>query len=237
LNIVIFIQQIISIIAAIFDRNGVLLKYYPYRTSALSSFLMTIQIIIYLKKFGTQILLKEPIKNLGIKNCRFYRDISVTFAALTFFMIASCNNLYRNVSYSSNSPDNLKKQELYAFIKDTTNKGNTFLFYTKNDHDLAFIRNTERELFFVDKFIPTTNSKIYEWYTRAMEKRKALENADYLFTLKEKYDIDYVISLKPVAHNKLRLVFNNSSYFIYELQENNEQQWSFKELDGAVIFP
>lgn len=217
LNIILFTQQIIFVGVGMFDKTGAVLKYYPYRTNALSFLLILMQIARYVKCVEWQELWQKYRHIRIIKKCAMYLDGLAVVLVLTAFAIATADNISENMAYAADSPQNVAKEELYAFVARHTQEEDMLLFYTRRDHDLSFIRRTGRELFFVDKFIPTSNDDIYEWYQRYLKKQAALDDIDYLLTLKKECHLRYVICLQPVTHNNLQLVFQNSHYFVYKL--------------------
>jgi hypothetical protein len=216
LNIVIFTQQFVFLLVGLVDTNGDVLKYYPYRTSALSAFFMMLQLAIYFKRFGYAIISQKLQKQRKLAHWWRYRKIGVLTITSGFFLSAFVHNIGDNVEYVADSPAyNIEKGELYAFIREHTAQDAMFLFYAPEDYDLAFIRHTERELFSVWKFIPTTNRQIYEWYRRVQTKQHALNDFTQLTAIRDEYGLDYVVAFAPLDFNELEIVFENSRYFLY----------------------
>ena len=216
-NIIIFSQQFISMIIAIFDENGVFLKYYPFRTSVLSLFLMLLQITVYFKKYGNDIFFKKLISRIGYNNYKFYLNILFFLIIIPLLISKAHSNINRNILLSSSEKYGMKKRnELYSYIKDNTQKGDVFFLFAGKDDYLSFMRETEREQFSVFKFILTSNYKIYEWYIRVLEKQKVFEDINYIYKIKENYRIDYMVSKDPLP-DKFYLVWSNKTFYLYKL--------------------
>ncbi|MBN2519850.1 MAG: hypothetical protein JXB17_05040 [Bacteroidales bacterium] len=212
LNIILFSQQLFCLLLAAIDKKGVFLKYYPFRTSALSMLLVIIQLLYYFRIPNEKI----RILKLFTKNKYIFQITRLTLFIFAFavLIVNSINNLNKNLNYFSKD-NNKEKAGLYNYIKNNTDKYSVFFIYSKNEN-LSFIRSAERDVFSVGKFIPTQNHQIYMWYLRTIEQEKAVNNIEYLFKLKEKYRIDYVVSGKELPDN-FKLVYSNSLYFLYKI--------------------
>jgi hypothetical protein len=219
LNIIIFCQQFLSLFIAVFDKTGAFLKYYPYRTSSLSFFLMFIILGILLRerfsRQGCGADLQPPVNKFFCihSNAVAWLIILCIFAGLGI-------KLYKNIGDSSEllfpSSETSDRFSLYDWIKINTQPDAVFLDLNKNIRDdLDFIRRTERDSYSVFKFVPTTNRLIYDWYMRVLEKKKVQQNIAYVHELRQKYRIDYMVSKIPLSDNGLQLVFNNNYYFLY----------------------
>jgi len=224
LNVIIFCQQFLSLFIAIFDKTGGFLKYYPYRTGALSFFLMFLILGVISRR---SILRHAPAADQQSPGGKSRFSLSGAVACLMALCIVTGLGVkvHKNISESSEifspSPETSARLSLYGWIKDNTKPDAVFLDLNKDIRDgLDFIRRTERDSFSVFKFIPTTNRLIYDWYMRVLEKKKVQADIAYVHKLRERYRIDYVLSKQPLSDNGLKLVFNNDHYFLYSLAVN-----------------
>jgi hypothetical protein len=218
ISILLFAQQFISLSIAIFDKAGVFMKLYPYRTSALSFFLMLIILIIFFKNSNQQYPAFKHPQPVKIPQGNPKTAVLIIMLALTTLSLGY--KVFKNTKDSCEiifpSPERLGRISLYSWIKQNTLSDSVFLDLNKDVRDdLDFIRSTDRDSFSVYKFVPTTNKLIYEWYIRYLEKTRAENDLAYIKELKKKYRIDYVLSKTPLENQDFRLVYRNEWYFLY----------------------
>jgi len=190
MSVIIFSQQFAGLSIALFDHTGAFLKFYPYRTSSLSFFLMFIILGIFMRE---KLFCHDNVRNghacenihlLDLPNILAGFMILFTLCGLSF-------NLYKNMRDSSEvffpSPRTDARTSLYDWARECTPPDAVFLDLNMNARDdLDFIRRTERESFSVFKFIPTSNKLIYDWYTRVIEKKRAQTDVSYLHEIRKK---------------------------------------------------
>ncbi len=202
LNIIIFSMIFVSLIIGYFDKTGFFLKYYPFRISALSMLLIVFQFSLVVKSF--------------IKS-EFLPAIygSILIIAIPVFVFASALNIYIMAA-----PKDKFLNEMTAFVKKHTQPSEKFVFinYEKDIDHISFFRKAERERFVVYKFVPSGGNKLYEWYSRILEKEKIEQDTDYLFEVKEQHQLDYLVSPTPISHAGLQAVFENAAYHVYQIK-------------------
>lgn len=203
LNIIIFLMLFISLIIGLFDVNGGYLKYYPYRISALSMLFLVFQ-------FG--IVLKDYIKE---KHYSFLLVLMLVFA-LPFLFYGTTINVQQSLD-----PREEEINELASFAIENTDPKDVFIFLDiePDKAKFSFIRKSERDRFVVFKFVPSGGNKLYDWYVRILERKKVEKNIHYIFTLKDKYGLDYVVCKKIISHPDFRLVFKNEDYKVYKIED------------------
>jgi len=216
-----FGQQALFLIVAYFDTQGVVLKYYPFRSSALSFFTALLMLFLALRGKGERIV--ETIKSrLPIATAQ---PLILERAGSAFFLILLIGlgvnlskNLHASVTRYFPDPEESAKESLYTWIYDHTPPDAMFLNLNRRKRDdLDFVRRTGRDRFSVFKFVPTRNDMIYDWYQRVREKERVMNDPGYLFKLKERYSIDYVISRRALDEPGLRHVYGNDHYYLYAL--------------------
>jgi len=218
LALAIFCQQLLSIVAAMFDTGGVFLKFYPYRTSSLSLFLtLLILMLLYKEAAGGQRVPATSLGHSGAGRSGPSAVVTVMVAGLALGLASKvCVNAVDSYAVVFPSVRQTAKISLYQWIKTNTPPDAVILDLNDRPRDnLDFIRKTDRDSFSVYKFVPTTNRLIYEWYQRALEKDRVAKNISVLPEVKSKYKINYVLSTKPLTHENLRPVYQNEFYFLY----------------------
>ncbi len=207
LNIIILSQQLIFIIVAIFDRNGTLMKTYPFRSNSLSIFLFYIECILVIRyysanKLYASIRLKFAQWPYRYKKRLFSNTMNsiLLFASIPLFTLALIHMVRNANNYSVDADQDMV--HLMKYVKDNTPGSSVFLLLD-DDKPYSFIRRTERERFVVIKFTPTTSTSIYEWYKRALLKERLNKNIGLIDSLKTVYQINYLVSDSSFDHPSL----------------------------------
>jgi hypothetical protein len=220
LNVILFFQQFLSLFIALFDKTGGFLKYYPYRTSSISFFLMFIILGIFLRE---NFFLKSQDIDIhpSVKSPLLGRSYVITLLMLLCIFSGLGYKIYENTASSMEllfpSRETAARLSLYDWIKNNTPHDAVFMDLNRGMRDdLDFIRRTERDSFSVYKFLPTTNRLIYDWYMRHLEKQKVLDDITYISELRERYRIDYIVSKMPLHDKNLQAVYSNDFYFLYK---------------------
>jgi hypothetical protein len=224
LNIIIFSQQFVFIAIALFDKNGVLLKSYPFRTSALSAFLIIVEICLVVKRYGLKHIYKLLTGNIHLFSTKSWVQKRISFYVfmniilVTLFLprfILETKSTIQNFYIGEDKVDK-STLELYEYIKVNTSPSSVFLFMDKLN-PYSFTRRTDREQFVIGKFTPTYNKTIYEWYTRLMlieDMRKDISNIEELV---KNYKVDYLISDSLLTNNHLEMERQFGSKNLYRV--------------------
>ncbi len=220
-NIILFGQQLVSLVIALMDTNGIFLKFYPYRTSSLSFFLMLLLLMALARPFFSQ---QQPGLEAVLSTAKAAGGrVTVVAAAMLVCIAAGLGvNLYKNIRDSSRllfpTPEFSARMSLYTWIKHHTPPDAVFLnLNLRVREDLDFMRRTDRDRFSVFKFVPTSNQMIYDWYRRAQEKKKIKNDITYISELKKRYRIDFVVSRTPLNNPHLHLIYSNDYYYLYSV--------------------
>jgi hypothetical protein len=220
-NIVIFGQQLVSLLIALKDTAGGFLKFYPYRTSSLSLFLVSLLLMVLAKRS----FLWPPSRTEGVSPAEESAGGHATAVAAVMIICIAAGlsvNLYKNARDSHGllwpAPEASARMSLYGWIKNHTPPEAVFLNLNQRlRDDLDFMRRTDRDRFSVSKFVGSSNRMIYDWYRRVQEKDRVKGDIGYINELAKKYRIDFVVSKTPLNNPRLRLVYNNDYYFLYSL--------------------
>jgi hypothetical protein len=99
---------------------------------------------------------------------------------------------------------------------DDTPRDSRFMYLSKNANVLPLPRMSSRDFFVLEKFVPTEKkvalvNGIMPFYFRRKVKQdlKLLESTPF--------DIDYLITDVSVSQDFLELVYQNGTYFCYQL--------------------
>ena len=223
-NIVIFGQQLVSLLIALKDTAGGYLKFYPYRTSSLSLFLVSLLLMVLAKGSflrphprteGT-----APAEETAGGHSRVVAAVMIGCIAVGLGV-----NLYKNARDSYGllfpTPEESARMSLYGWIKNHTPPDAVFLNLNQREReDLDFVRRTDRDRFSVFKFVPTSNRMIYDWYRRVQEKDRVKGDIAVIEKLTKKYRIDFIVSKTPLDNPRLTLVYSNDYYFLYSVKPN-----------------
>ena len=192
---------LMAVLIALFDREGILLKYYPFRINTLTTFTLT----LLLSSFTFSIIKSKYLK---IVNQLIFL-ISIIFLLKLFKP-----NIKNAVSYFADDK-NFALEEMSNYIKKNTSKDAVVLSFLS---DLSLNRRMERDRFVVYKFIPAEMSEIPEWYERELFKRKMASNFEILGERKENYKIDYVLDRKKLNSELIELIRTNNDYYLYKVK-------------------
>lgn len=204
LSIIMLGQALFFVLVALFDKvflnksGGLFLKFYPFRTMSMALYIALLLLFSYLSNLKTR-------KSL-------YTQWGIAILSGLFFI----QSLARNAeAWTYKEPD---YEELISYIRTYTPDDAVFVFPDRIErYTVPFIRRTERESFVLFKFVPAGTEKLHEWYIR-MEHLEALYwNQRHILNMSRQYDIDYLIATKPFTVDSLRMVFQNSTFFMYEI--------------------
>jgi len=210
LNIAIFSFQLLFVIISFFDKNGALLKYYPFRSSALSLFLILIEFALYIKINHGFIGKTRWITISRLKSV----ILLVSFILVSFYTI---NSTLSAISYHKEYK-NRDVQVIAEFFKKNTDKEDVILSFVENDEMLPLLRKSERKLFVLFKFVPTTSELLYQWYTRNELSKQVKSNHDLIVDVCSQYQVNYVVSDDKINSRYYKELLSSQRYFVYEVQ-------------------
>ena len=190
----------IGVIIAIFDREGVLLKYYPFRIVTVSTLLFTLIMVKFLF---------DSIKGEIVPVVQ-YLVIFMAAVGLMRFIQPTLLGMYRHFKSDPYAAIN----DMSEFIKANTNKGDVILCF---GGELSLNRRTERDRFVVYKFIPAVLNDIPEWYERQRYKNELEKNFEKIIEKPDNYRIDYLLSTGKLESENLESVYSNGRYRLYKI--------------------
>jgi hypothetical protein len=202
-------SSLIFLGVAYFDKEGAIMKYYPFRLQVWGVFL------------GLPFLFLKVFDWLESKNW------GALILGLAFLSASvSLTKSFTDQFFSLNGRVPEEKQPVYRdlmhFIDDNIEqKGEVFLFYTPEKKvekfDFTnFSRLTRQERYASFKFVPTNSEKLRIWYDRLQNKRTWYTDPRQLEEATTKEEIDYVISTSNLSEIFGSPMFSNGEYYLYK---------------------
>jgi hypothetical protein len=222
LNLIIFTQQFFFMIVALFDKNGVLMKTYPFRTNSLSVFLILLELTLIIKYWSSWYLYPSVINSILKSQSLVKRKaaFSAVFNTLLLLImipvfIYETSDMFRNITSFHHDLDE-PMMGMIGYIKKNTPGSSVFIF-PDSDRPYSFIRRAERERFVVEKFTPTTSAAIYEWYKRAQMKERIKQDISLIDSVSRAYQIDYMVSDSLYTYPSLILEKEFGNHKLYRI--------------------
>ncbi|MFC4721203.1 hypothetical protein ACFO5O_02635 [Geojedonia litorea] len=191
---------LIAVVIAFFDKEGVLLKYYPFRILTISTFVVSLLFSIFI------------FSSLRSKYLQVWKTLIILISFICIVKLAKPNLKGLYVYFNQNPY--LALNAMGSYVKTHTKKDAVVLSFLS---DLSLNRRLERDRFVVYKFIPADMKAIPEWYERELYKRQLANNLELLKDRKPSYKIDYVLAKQPLKSNLLELVHREDTYYLYKL--------------------
>jgi hypothetical protein len=222
LNIIIFSQQVIFMVIAIADKQGTLMKTYPFRTNTLSVFVFLLELSLIGKFYlANKVYRQAALKYLAEKTHPIRKMIfsnGLNALLMICFIIGFTIETNRTICEFRHDPDlDPAMKTLIGYVRDNTPGSAVFLFLD-DDLPLSFIRRAEREQFVVIKFTPTRSTAIYEWYTRAMIKDKLQDNIELIDSVSTAYQVDYMVSDSAYQHPMLEVEKQFGDHYLFRIK-------------------
>jgi hypothetical protein len=201
--IILFLGFFISI----FDRNGIILKYYVFRIASISS-LLAFLLLSYYIVYELISYKKQETANV------FLLILIIPFILFKIVDLKDRFNAKSNYYYI---------QLLSDWAKNNTQKSDLFLFLDVSDSEtLVFPRHAKRSSFVIEKAIPAGGTKIEEWYRRINLKNQIIQNPNQYKELIKNEKIDFIITKKLNFEGKEEAtVYKNELYQIISTSKIN----------------
>ena len=222
LNLILFTQQVFFLIVAVFDRNGTILKVYPFRTSTLSSFFILIELALILKNHtfpwmaNRFALMRLKAKKSSFPESKRTWYLGMNSLFLLLFLVFFTSECVQTFSgQNCDLPETLPPMySMTQYIKTNTPEKAVFLLLD-NDYPLSFHRLANRERFVVRKFTPTRSENIYTWYIRQLWKEMLEKDIGLLDEFNKRFSVDYIISSEQLDHPLLSIEYSTNDYCLY----------------------
>lgn len=206
LNILFSGIALFFIFVGIWDRQGLLLVYQPFRQVGLFTFFIVFLLVC--------LLLKQDEK--------FVHSLKQIFLILTIALLAfsTVKMVDRNMFIAKGKLIGPDRSAAYEAANNLSDPGDVFVVLGYGgdwDPELAFERMTQRPRYCIYKFTPINECRVLEWYDRVKWKERMGWNIEELFNAKKTYDIDFVFSNKAYEDDRLNEVFAQRGFWIYKL--------------------
>ena len=193
---------ILLLVISLFDKEGVIAKFYPYRYTSLLLFLF---ITFYLSNINSTFT--DQQENLSL----------ISLVILCPFLLV---NLATNTAYEYKEvyiQDN-NKESLYEYIEANTKKNEIILIHPELEEKLFdFERELNRPTLVTFKYIPSSKEGLTEWYKRREFKaqifQKKVNENTYPFSYKIYPNDDIDKSIEG------QVIFKNPDYTLLEVPQ------------------
>jgi hypothetical protein len=222
LNIIIFSQQIVSMVIAIFDTHGVFVKTYPFRTNSLSFLIFLMELFLVLKIWLANTAYRKAVLQFWTDRTVALRKVLFSNTANGILLVISITVLFFESAETFKKLDitgddlDMPMVDLIRYSKENTPGSSVFLFLD-GDRPYSFIRRAERERFVVVKFTPTRSTTIYEWYNRALLKENLRKDIALIDSIKTAYQVDYLVTDSSYTHSSLVLEKQFGTHRLYKI--------------------
>jgi hypothetical protein len=214
MNLIIIALIVVFIPISYFDRNGFLMRFFPYRQASLALLFSLMLAAVYIREE----VVKAPENIVRLQRIAGWMVLAVV-------AFTAAGNGYKALHKETGAPEALEK-----YIIQNTQPGETILFfypeelmsYFPQKNYFSFSRRTGREVFFSCKFIPYGGLNTYEWYNRYLAMRNLEKDIHTLRDIARKYKLRYMVTDRVLDLPWLRKVFEENHYILYRIEEENQ---------------
>lgn len=219
---IIMLQNLLFLLVALFDKNGSVAKFYPWRGSTMAMiFFQIMTILVFRYSWGSSIYNFFKNKFHQVHKKPFYLAQMGLF--LLIVMISLGFKLSDRIETSKKEKPLIEEINLLSSkLKAASAPGDMFMFLGKETLiNFAIPRKSERDIYYSYSCIPSQSKSIYDWYIRGIEQGKVKGNIEYLYTggLDEK--IEFIVSDTELKTASLRQVYKSENYYLYKVLHEN----------------
>lgn len=194
---------LVGIIISAIDKNGILLKFYPFRIGSIAVLLLFITLTSLLKSF----ILTKKLELLSIVILLFAIPFGIRGSIETIDTLRNNSSDYYNTLLANWSNQNTHKDDVFMFVD------------TADDKCLTFERKSERSRYVIEKAIPAGGEKLYEWYRRVEFKKNNSNNLEAIKSEVKNIRIDYLVFNKaPLDKKWLKKAYSSKAYTVYQVE-------------------
>jgi hypothetical protein len=219
--VIILAQNLLFLVVALFDKNGFVAKFYPWRGSSLAMFffqMATLVMLRYIWMPKIYTFLKRKYQKLS--RSAFYVSqmafaLSITIISLTFTVNG------RIAKAAIIEPGWVEVDALSSNLKSVSEKGDMFMLLGEETlYNISIPRKSERDVYYFFRCIPSQTQSIYEWYVRGLEQDKVKEETGYLVKSGLDKKINFIVSDKDLNEPFLTEVYRSDFYRIYKVNHD-----------------
>lgn len=221
LLIIILSQNLLFLFVALFDKNGFIAKFYPWRGSTLAMLffqIATISMIRYHWFPSLYRFLKSRFSFIQRKN-----SYSVQMALFLIITLAALSlKISGRIELTQTNKPRWSELNLVADnLKAISKKGAVFMLLgDENYFNFTIPRKSERDIYYLWRIIPSQTPAIYDWYRRGLEQEKVKKDINYMVTSDLDKKVDFIVSNTDVTAGFLEEVYRSDNYRIYKVIHN-----------------
>ena len=213
---IIIIQILLFVPVAWLDKQGSIMKFYPFRESVIAMLLFQLILLTLFRDRWIPALYRRFGSHVGKK--RWY--LAHLSAIMTVFLITFGLKIVSRIeNFQHDRPEMNDLNQLADVLHKTSAPGDQFLFLCgEDDINTGLPRKAERDCYFYFKFIPTTPGGIYKWYLRYTWKNKLMEHPELIPEFEVKNAVPYIVTCKELNAGYLTLLTSNTYYRLYRYE-------------------
>jgi len=206
------IQQLLALSLAWLDREGTLLKTYPFRPMAIMHLIGWLLILHHAEH-------RWPWpRRIGKRWLRVGQFLLLLAVCLSIGMRLSTHTWPRLVQR-----DTQAYRALVAFAKNQT-PADAWFAGVERPLPISFMRNSRRNVLVLPKVIPSEKPRIVDWYQRMLARDSLLQQSEAALKVAQRYQIDYLVSPRPRTGWEAWLVFHHGSYWVYRRKGGSDEK-------------
>lgn len=216
--IIILSQNLLFLIVALFDTNGFIAKFYPWRGSTAAMLFFQITTIIMLRYIWMPKLYNYlKTKFLPLNKKAFYLSL-MSFALILSIVVLTVKIAQRLEMTYSEKAGWAALDDMTKNLNKLSNKGDMFMLLAGEDfYNVAIPRKAERDIYYMFRIIPSQTQVIYDWYCRGLEQQKVSADVSYLVSSGLYKKISFIVSQNDINAPFLNEVYRSEKYRIYKV--------------------
>jgi hypothetical protein len=216
--IIILAQNLLFLVVALFDKNGFVARFYPWRGSLLAMFLFQLATLLLLR----HLWIPKLYRLIKVRFPRFSRNAFYSLQMSLFLTISLVTLAFkvdeRIEKARINQPGWTEVDALASNLKEVSKPGDMFMLLGDETlYNLSIPRKAERDVYYFYRCIPSQTQSIYEWYCRGLEQDKIKANIEYLAKSGLDKKIDFIVSTTNLDADFLEEVYKSDAYRIYKI--------------------
>jgi hypothetical protein len=216
--IIILAQNLIFLFVALFDKNGFVAKFYPWRGSSLAMFFFQVATIVLIR-YNWMPRLYEILlgKYKALHGRLFYLLQMGLFLVITLTILAfTISGRIEKARINQPSWDEVDK--VSEKLKEVSQTGDMFMFLGEESlYNISLSRKAARDVYYWFRFSPSQSQAIYKWYCRGQEQEKVKNDPKYLVTSGLDKKISFIVSSGDLNEDFLELMYKSDNYRVYKV--------------------
>ena len=221
--IIILSQNLLFLIVALFDKNGFVAKFYPWRGSTLAMFFFQLITLLMLR----QNWIPKLYQMIKVKYPFFSRKSFYSFQMSLFLLITLVTLAFkvddRIKTAKIDQPGWIEVDALASRLKEVSKTGDMFMLLGDESlYNISIPRKAERDIYYLYRCIPSQTKVIYEWYCRGLEQEKVKADIQYLVKSGLDKKINFIVSTSDLNATFLEQLYKSGNYRIYKINVKSQ---------------